>query len=87
MPVDPELLDLHRPRRRQPAQHRQLVRGAVWHGSQDEPADHRPDPDPGRRQDTDAATHALIIDASLVRDGRGPSRRRPRTKTIVWVRG
>ena len=53
------LLDLHRPVGRQPREHRQLLRRAVRHGARHEPADRRPDHDPGRRQDPHAATDPL----------------------------
>ena len=53
------LLGLHGPARRQSAEHRQLLRGAVRHRARHEPADRRPDEHPRRRRDPHAAADPL----------------------------
>ena len=58
------LLDLHRPIRRQPPEHRQLLRNCVRDGARHEPADRGPDDDSGGRPDPHAAPDPLTWPAS-----------------------
>ena len=53
------LLGLHGPARRQSAEHRQLLRGAIRHRDRHEPADRRPDEHPHGRRGPHATTDPL----------------------------